>query len=112
RPAFVSDWIRYARPWSGDLWATPFDFNASSDEWWAWWASLQPDGRSRDGAGVFSQDAENLEWDRVRVGGKNGVLSVMAALTWWGRAASRSEDPAHLAEWTRAAVEASWAMEQ
>ncbi|KAI0057945.1 hypothetical protein BV25DRAFT_1764714, partial [Artomyces pyxidatus] len=110
RPAFVSDWIKYARPWGGELWSTPFDFKVFPGEWWAWWAHLQPDGRSRNAAGVFSQDVEGLEWDRLRIGGRNGVLSVMAGLAWWGRAASRSQDPAHLAEWMRAAAEASWAM--
>ncbi|KAI0054744.1 hypothetical protein BV25DRAFT_1778540, partial [Artomyces pyxidatus] len=83
RPEFVHDWIKYARPWTGDFWAGTPNLNTFPNQWWAWWANLQPPTRARDAAGVLSRNTTELDWDLLRRGGKNGVLSVMVALAWW-----------------------------
>lgn len=81
RPAAVRDWIQRAcsaayRPTIGsaDSYATSYQL---------WWASLQPKWRLSASGEIAYEKAEG-DWDVIRKPGKNGLLSVAAALFFWG----------------------------
>ena len=49
----------------------------------AWWIELQPDWRVKDD-GSFNYDMpEDEEWTVLRKTGKAGLVTVIAALSWW-----------------------------
>ncbi|KAK6997417.1 hypothetical protein R3P38DRAFT_2797729 [Favolaschia claudopus] len=60
------------------------------ETWWQWWSALQPAWRVRDGGhpGRFSREEyggkTREDWETLRAPGQNGMLSVVAALYWWG----------------------------
>lgn len=88
RPVAVKDWIQRARAptWRPTI-ANTLQYASQFD---SWWTSLQPEWRvSKDGS-VLTDVAEG-SWEAVRIGGVNGLLSVVVALFFWGSAA-KDED--------------------
>ncbi|KAK7006051.1 hypothetical protein R3P38DRAFT_2556461, partial [Favolaschia claudopus] len=51
--------------------------------WWQWWAKLQPHWRVRD-RGPSERFIVKKDWESLRVPGQNGMVSVLATLYWWG----------------------------
>lgn len=80
RPQVVGDWIQRARPddYQPDI-GKPAAF---AKEFSAWWQSLQPDWRTVSADRSLPQIREN--WEEIRRPGINGLLSVVAALFFWG----------------------------
>ncbi|KAI0054813.1 hypothetical protein BV25DRAFT_1816483 [Artomyces pyxidatus] len=92
RPAIVGEWIKNARPWTGEFWRAPnVNAHTFAEQWWAWWGTLQPEDRPQDSNGKFLRTEEELDWSGITVGGKNGMISVMASLVLWADACARSE---------------------
>ncbi|KAJ7048443.1 hypothetical protein C8F01DRAFT_1267285 [Mycena amicta] len=94
RPKQVKDWIRY------------------EEEFWIWWKVLQPQWR-RAKIDWPAMDAvqtgnEGESWATLRVPGKNGLVSVVASLYWWGREGVLKESVA--AEWSSAVRDVTWAL--
>ena len=81
RPAAVRDWIQRARsPSYRPAIKSTSEFQATFAKWWE---SLQPDWRlSASGEVIVSELAG--DWGGLRKAGRNGILSVMAALFFWG----------------------------
>jgi len=81
RPPIVEEWIRRARsptwrPVIADLAKFERSFNL-------WWTSLQPEWRvSSAGETAVGQDVGG--WENLRKPGLNGLLSLLAALFFWG----------------------------
>lgn len=103
RPVAVKDWIQRAR---SPAWR-PVIVNTEGYgiQFSKWWTSLQPEWRlSEDGAVLLQTD--EAEWECIRKAGPNGLLSVMAALFFWGSAVQgkRGRD----AQWLQAVGEVSW----
>lgn len=99
RPQAVTDWIRRVRrpeyrPEINDLPAYEKDFRA-------WWTSLQPPWRSGNGCRWPPKREKKGDWAILCRSGQNGLLSVVAALFFWGFAA-RNDDIA-MAAWSIAA---------
>jgi hypothetical protein len=69
-----------------------------SEKWWAWWSTLQLDTRMRNTDGVMVALTAGMDWEKLWKPGRNGMLLVMLALTWWG---SASNDES----WEQAVVE-------
>ncbi|KDR66323.1 hypothetical protein GALMADRAFT_147927 [Galerina marginata CBS 339.88] len=88
RPLVVKEWISRARspnyrPQISDLDQYHKDYNA-------WWASLQPTWRLLpDGSVDF--DAFDGKWEVLERPGRNGLLSVLAALFFWGLAVRKGK---------------------
>jgi hypothetical protein len=81
RPSFIADWIKRKRsatwhPSIGDIDVYCQQFNQ-------WWHSLQPAWRQADNGSVLT-DLVDGDWTVLRKSGKNGLLSVLAALFYWG----------------------------
>ncbi len=81
RPCAVHDWIKRARP--SDYRPEIKDIKHFAKEFQTWWQAIQPDWRA-DGADA--QPPQERGWDELRYPGVNGILSVVAALFFWGHA--------------------------
>ncbi|KJA14112.1 hypothetical protein HYPSUDRAFT_106491, partial [Hypholoma sublateritium FD-334 SS-4] len=82
RPRVVADWIQRARspvyrPAINDVAGFATDFSA-------WWQSLQPEWRRTDSDAGPDLPRQGGDWTHIRRSGANGLLSVVAALFFWG----------------------------
>ncbi|CAA7268956.1 unnamed protein product [Cyclocybe aegerita] len=83
RPPAVRDWIQRARApaWRPNI---P-NVNKYAAKFWLWWAALQPRWRpGMDEDGELVTSAVEGDWEPLRRPGVNGLLSVLAALFFWG----------------------------
>lgn len=105
RPTAVSSWIqRTRRPnFRPDL----DNLRAFEDSFWSWWKTLQPEWRSDDDSGMLKRP-KGGDWDVLRISGQNGLLSVIAALCFWGMAAAGSS--ADVERWSAAVTDVHYAL--
>ncbi len=106
RPGIVGDWIQRARP-------SEFHFKIQgvrsfNKNFNVWWISLQPDWRTNDPSGVLLRSGG--DWGRLRCPGVNGLLSVLAALFFWGREVQKQPDES--AAWVAAVDDVYYAIAQ
>lgn len=87
RPRAVSDWIQRARTPTFRPEITDVDEFAA--DFTAWWQSLQPEWRC-SGNGEAARD--DGDWKDIRRSGVNGLVSVVAALFFWGNAIQPAGD--------------------
>ncbi|KAJ3765625.1 hypothetical protein FB446DRAFT_602019, partial [Lentinula raphanica] len=87
RPRQLSRWItncRYSRTGNEPAFEER-SLRRFVDEFWHWWTSLQPEWR---GLGQGNKPAAVLsygdDWKSLNIPGKNGWLSVLVCLKWWG----------------------------
>ncbi|KAJ6459356.1 hypothetical protein C8R47DRAFT_994709, partial [Mycena vitilis] len=109
RPEHVHRWIRAAR---GRRKANLVieKVAAYRSEWWEWWGSLQPQWRSKETDGSWVIGGEyGKDWDSLSYWGENGVLSVVAALYFWGCCVQDNDHD--LEQWECAVNDASWVFE-
>lgn len=107
RPRAIADWIQNARkptfrPEIKNIGSFSVQFNA-------WWTSLQPDWRTNGPDTVLLRDGE--DWECLRRPGLNGLLSVIAALFFWGRAMQKLPADAG-ATWLEAVDDVSYSIAQ
>ena len=61
-----------------------------SQQWWAWWLSLQPKSRISGNVGDDTLlPTIEMDWSHLQKPGRNGFLLMMLALVWWGKAVNR-----------------------
>jgi hypothetical protein len=116
RPHQVGGWIGRGRKWMLPP-ALPSELgereaaNTWIGGWWKWWQSLQPKER---GAEIESEELmrpASADWSQMaRMYSKNGLLQVMATLSWWGAAAKRREEDSEA--WSVAVKDVTWVLEQ
>lgn len=92
RPQAVHNWIARGRASTFHLQPVPKGVDPVTefeDKFWAWWASLQPEGCLRDDE-LLETDEDGQpsrvfegDWESMRLAGANGWLSVIAALCFW-----------------------------
>ncbi|KII84061.1 hypothetical protein PLICRDRAFT_118457, partial [Plicaturopsis crispa FD-325 SS-3] len=100
RPPHVQWWIRRARLPERSL--PILDLDEFIRDWKAWWGSCNPNWRQPEGAGLpMTQNAEG-SLEVLRKPGKNGILSVLAALKWW-----RDAEGGNSSEWAAAVDDVS-----
>lgn len=82
RPLTIGQWIKSARPskWSSKI----DDVHAFEEKFRSWWNHLQPEWRMAGAGDRLERDGD--DWDCLRdcSTGANGLLSVVAALYFWG----------------------------
>ncbi|KAJ3709688.1 hypothetical protein C8R42DRAFT_584982, partial [Lentinula raphanica] len=87
RPKELSHWIgncRYERKGSEPVF-DDLSFVEFIDKFWNWWASIQPEWRGLDmGSRPAPVSCYGSDWKTLNIHGKNGWLSVLACLKWWG----------------------------
>ncbi|KAF8905829.1 hypothetical protein CPB84DRAFT_568052 [Gymnopilus junonius] len=94
------------------------DVNMSIPEFRQWWVSLQPEWRvlNADKSELVKEMNEKDDsgsFDELRLPGKNGVVSVLAALYYWGLAV-KGKNPKSKArqKWLEAVEDCHWIFEQ
>ncbi|KAJ7473863.1 hypothetical protein B0H11DRAFT_2429784 [Mycena galericulata] len=110
RPAQVHSWIKGGR--GKKMKGSPCinDVAAYAKVWNEWWDSLQPPWRTRDSSGHWSiGGSPGDNWDPLEAPGPNGCLSVAAALCFWGRSKSQSDELRE--QWDRAVQDVAWMLE-
>ncbi|KAI0039814.1 hypothetical protein FA95DRAFT_1473409, partial [Auriscalpium vulgare] len=102
RPDEVQGWIQSAQPWHkgriGDL----DKFVKACEDWWR---ALQPADRFNS-ACDFMVPTASMDWSSVLIASNNGLLSVMAALLWWGWAVKDDDGYPH-ERWLTVVVDVS-----
>lgn len=99
RPVFVGDWIQRAR--ISTYRPNIPDFDDAGEKFTTWWASLQPQWRVSDDGSLIRSCGS---WEDLRRPGVNGLLSVLAALFFWGAAAGGKDS-----RWDEAVADVVWA---
>ncbi|KAJ7058988.1 hypothetical protein C8F01DRAFT_1085448 [Mycena amicta] len=111
RPKQVKDWIRADRKATARLTKLHKRYD---EEFWIWWKVLQPQWRKAKtdwpAMDAVQKGNEGESWTTLRVPGKNGLVSVVASLYWWGRDGVLKEGP--VPEWSRAVKDVTWALHQ
>ncbi|KAK7018521.1 hypothetical protein R3P38DRAFT_2784330 [Favolaschia claudopus] len=119
RPSQVALWIGAGRglrggPMSKGAGPTIGSVVKFEQNWWAWWASLQPPWRVRDAGHPerFSREEYGAktseDWDTLRAPGQNGMLSVIATLYWWGVKLKDKVDGEEKRSWVEAVCDVKW----
>lgn len=89
RPQAIADWIRRAR--RVDYRPEIKNITAYEEDFRVWWISLQPAWRRVDSD--WPQKGESKgDWEMLRRSGRNGLVSVVAALFFWGWASRNDGD--------------------
>ncbi len=105
RPWVITGWIQRARSptYRPDI----DDVNGFEADFHVWWQSLQPEWRRVDTAKKSKQPEG--DWDCIRQSGPNGLLSVVAALFFWGGAV---QNTSARTAWLEALTDVSYVLEQ
>lgn len=80
RPSAIGDWIARARP---HTYRPVINIKTFQSGFEMWWRSFQPEWRLQDSNGGLAKSASGT-WDSMQYTGANGLLSVLAALFFWG----------------------------
>ncbi len=111
RPPCVGAWIARARSPRYQPALSRSNLEDLDRSFWRWWTALQPiyrQGLSNDGH-VLSQTSGDMEG--IRRPGRNGLLSVLAALWFWG-STPQVELSTTLGSWASAVDDVSWVLEE
>ncbi|KAF9470292.1 hypothetical protein BDN70DRAFT_939839 [Pholiota conissans] len=105
RPLCVAEWIRYTR--SPTYRPRTFKLDMFEKSFSTWWHGLQPEWRIGDGRDLLRGDRS---LDSIKLPGKNGLLSILAALFFWGIYAEKKEGKGGVASWSAAVDDVSWVL--
>ncbi|KAJ7894478.1 hypothetical protein B0H14DRAFT_2198429, partial [Mycena olivaceomarginata] len=94
----VGVWVKNARKGNPDIGSA----SGMEREWWAWWKSINPGWRMRDGELLREGDGG---WDVLRCPGQNGFLNIIVCLKWWR---SSMETPSDA--WMCAVADVKWVL--
>ena len=113
RPPCVGAWIARARSPRYQPALSRSNLEDLDRSFWRWWTALQPEHRmdndvANDGH-VLPQTPGDME--AIRRPGKNGLLSVLAALWFWG-STPEVEYSTTLGSWASAVDDVSWVIEE
>ncbi|TDL18310.1 hypothetical protein BD410DRAFT_694254, partial [Rickenella mellea] len=83
RPVEVHVWLKSGR----NIASIPQfdDISEFASQWRKWWTSLQPAVRIPSPAGwpLLRPTNGDIDWSRLRYGGRNGLFIVIVTLFWW-----------------------------
>ncbi|KAI0039081.1 hypothetical protein FA95DRAFT_1612861 [Auriscalpium vulgare] len=103
RPEEVRLWQKSRRPWHNGKIINLDTFMTRCEDWWN---ALQPAERFNSEGEVMAPSA-SMDWSALCIAGPNGLLSVLAALLWWGLAVKDDvEDYTHQ-RWLNVTVDVS-----
>ncbi|KAJ7078590.1 hypothetical protein B0H15DRAFT_954490 [Mycena belliarum] len=95
RPSEVAQWMKEHRRWVDQSLEEKAPNGPFGPRLLAWWKALGPKGRltkssedgtpGRPGLNEDKADYSHIEWTRLRVYGKNGLVLVALMLAWWGQ---------------------------
>lgn len=106
RPQCLNAWVGGGRRITGNRPAIP-NLQEFATTFWQWWMAIQSDGRVVEEK-LVQETGVNLT--AVVQRGRNGIVTAVMALGWWGEKVSEGEE-ADLAEWLLAVADVSWVLE-
>ncbi|KAJ7061120.1 hypothetical protein C8F01DRAFT_987534, partial [Mycena amicta] len=111
RPKQVQQWIRATRIANPAMTKLHKRYET---EFWTWWKVLQPAWRKArtdwPEMAALQSGGDGQDWGNLEVPGKNGLVSVVAGLYWWGQ--DGLEASSFSAGWTSAVKDITWALEK
>jgi len=92
------------------------DIDEFAKSFWAWWKGLQPGWRDvGQTPGILTSIHQQGDgsWSVLNKPGKNGFLTVLSTLSWWGQALRVGEagEP-EMVEWLAAVSDVDWVLAQ
>ncbi|KJA13066.1 hypothetical protein HYPSUDRAFT_209854 [Hypholoma sublateritium FD-334 SS-4] len=112
RPPCVGAWISRARSPKYQPPLSEKNLEDLDHSFWTWWRTLQPHHRKDVDAEDGSMLLRNVgDMHTIRKPGKNGILSVLAALWFWG-SARHLVSSGTLSSWAAAVDDVFWVIEQ
>ncbi|KAJ3816626.1 hypothetical protein F5880DRAFT_1453592, partial [Lentinula raphanica] len=87
RPNELNDWISYGRYSKKKIVIAPEMVEDFKARFMGWWISLQPKWRRVAGGNGLSLASDSVDlddWKSLDYSGKNGWLSLLAGIRWWG----------------------------
>ncbi|KAF9004960.1 hypothetical protein BDZ89DRAFT_914127, partial [Hymenopellis radicata] len=119
RPALVSAWIkngRRTRVGANEKENDKTDRRKFVTQFQEWWRSVQPDWRTLDLNGDWSQKKGERDSFNLRARGTNGLSGVVGSLRWWkeelGNVTDGAEREREMGVWEKAATDAIWVIGQ
>ncbi|KAL0578105.1 SERTA domain-containing protein 3 [Marasmius crinis-equi] len=118
RPACVGDWIQRARPVDWEP-KPAVAVDGHRRELWDWWKACQPDWRRIEGSQALVRGSG--EWEDLCIAGTNGIVSIMAGITFGLRALERLPREgfrerkfwqSEYKEWMRVLEDITWAFRE
>ncbi|KAF9017018.1 hypothetical protein BDZ89DRAFT_1141053 [Hymenopellis radicata] len=109
KPAALSDWVNTRRRKAISI--PRRNLKSFAAEFWTWWIDLQPEWRDVAGfEGPLTEEhrrpAIGRDWGQLgEAKGRNGIVSVIACLAWWGVHHLVDSGPVALREQWRDAVD-------
>jgi hypothetical protein len=105
RPDEISHWFRIGRRLFGKKNMPEIkSIQVFEDKWLKWWARCQPKWRKTERWPFPQDDADVGDWERLPLGGKDGLFIVVMSLGWWAHA----RDPAVDSKLDDAIDDVSW----
>ncbi|KAF9000333.1 hypothetical protein BDZ89DRAFT_1050947 [Hymenopellis radicata] len=84
RPLILTTWINNGRTRTGKrVVLAGAEVGKLPTAWRSWWAELQEPWRIREEDGRWKRGEYGDEWRKLVVPGQNGILSIVAVLSWW-----------------------------
>lgn len=112
RPQELTEWINSARPWNDNQMKRIKDLERYAARFKTWWGEIQPEGRSTTEDGDFMQKEDSdLDWEDIRVTGKNGLWTAVAGLCFWGQALG-PEGRMLCNDWYNCVTDLSWVLHE
>ncbi|KAJ7702937.1 hypothetical protein B0H16DRAFT_1748003 [Mycena metata] len=115
RPVEFGMWLQRGRKWylppTISVVGTRDDEESFAGRWWTWYTSLQPPERVM--LGTTLSRPEKADWSNMAaMHGTNGLLQVMAALSWWGEKLVKKRDGPEWPDWVAAVEDMTWVLEE
>ncbi|KAJ7049776.1 hypothetical protein C8F01DRAFT_1264804 [Mycena amicta] len=111
RPKQVAHWIQNYRV-SGPGITAIGNIAVYDKLWWAWWNECQPSWRTINKDRPVREDPAGRLWEGLLVQGKNGLLTVVATLSWWGQAMVKDGRTQVSRSWLDAIDDVSWVLQE
>ncbi|KAJ7028994.1 hypothetical protein C8F04DRAFT_1265389 [Mycena alexandri] len=115
RPVEFGMWLQRGRKWYLPpailVVGTRDDEESFAGRWWNWYISLQPAERVL--LGTTLSRPEKADWSNMAaMHGTNGLLQVIAALSWWGEKLLKRWDGPEWPDWIAAVEDMTWVLEE
>ncbi|KAJ7054881.1 hypothetical protein C8F01DRAFT_994969, partial [Mycena amicta] len=108
RPKQVTAWIQNYRV-AGPGVTSVGNVTVYEKHWWAWWNKDQPEWREVVNNRPSREDRNGRSWGGLVAPGKNGTLSVVASLYWWGGSLKRVASVSQ--PWLDAVEDVTWVLD-
>ncbi|KAK0457757.1 uncharacterized protein EV420DRAFT_1643614 [Desarmillaria tabescens] len=86
RPLELGKWVSVGRIRSKEPQINAKDLDQFKRTWVVWWRTMQPEWRAlkeTDNIGAWTREFYGSDWSSLKFPDQNGLLGVLATLSWW-----------------------------